>query len=66
MALCRTKLHKGKRSAWVRVNSSRRSEKIVVRVGKRSYVRRVGTNKLVKVASLTIPKGVSISVTLAS
>ena len=66
VALCRTKLHRGKRSAWVRVNSSRSSERIVIRVGKRKYVRRVDTNKLVKVASLTIPKGVSISVTLAS
>ncbi len=65
IAVARTVLKKGKRTVWVRVNSSRTSVRIVLRVGKRKLVRRVSTNRLVKVANVSVPKGVSVSVRLA-
>jgi len=66
IALARTKLAHGKRSVWVRVNSSKKSEKIVIRIGKRKIVRSVRTNKLVKVSGVSVAKSATISVRLAS
>lgn len=48
----------------VKVVSPNKTARITVRVGKKSYVRRVATNRLTTVAGLTVPKGAKVRVTL--
>jgi len=62
----RVTLRKGKYALTIRVNSARKSETVKIRVGKRTVKRRVATNRLVTLNGLAIPKGVNVSVTLAS
>jgi hypothetical protein len=55
---------KGQRVLMVRVVSTRRSERIKVRIGNRTYRRTVRSNHLVQVASLALPDAGKVTVTL--
>ncbi len=64
ISIARVSLRKGKRVLVVRVMSPRRTERINIRIGKRTYRRTVATNHRVKVANLTLPRTGTVKVSL--
>src|SRR5690606_7737262 len=54
----------GQRVLKVRVTSPNKPARIKIKVGKRTVVRRVKTNRLVTVAGVSLPKGQKVKVTL--
>lgn len=61
----RSKLKSGKNRLWIHVSSTRKRERIVIRIGKRKLTRSVSTNRLVRVPGLALKKGARVSVRLA-
>lgn len=54
----------GKRVLTVRIVSTRRTERIRIRIGKQTYVRTVRLHHLVKVVNVTVPSSGTVTVTL--
>ena len=62
VAVARISLRQGKHVLFVRVRSSRKHERIMVRLGKQSLRRTIATNHLVRIAD--VPEGVVVTVTI--
>ena len=64
ISIARVALRQGKRVLIVRVMSTRRTERIKIRVGKHTYRRTVATNHRVRITDVTLPGSGTVKVTL--